>query len=93
MKKNEKKKIPIVNWMFWKSASFFPNCFLIFTCSIALVKESCAPPNEQDAMFTLPPSKPIIAIGNPPLSSPSLLETGTLQFSKITALINEGKKK
>ena len=50
-------------------------------------KEEAAPPNEQLAMFNLPPSRPDKAILKPWPYLPIKLALGTLQSSRITKVV------
>ena len=50
-------------------------------------RQNCAPPSEQAAMLSRPPSSPAMAILKPSPSAPIRFAAGTRQFSNITIAV------
>ena len=71
----------------WKSESREPNCLRSRMYSMVRSRQNCAPPIEQAAMLSRPPSSPAIAILKPSPSLPIRFSTGTRQFSKFTIAV------
>ena len=76
-----------LNWRYWKSANFFPNCFLEWRYFLAASRQNVAPPKLQLPMLILPPSRAFIAILKPTPSGPILFFAGILTLSKVTRAV------
>jgi len=71
----------------WKSDTREPNCFRSRMYSTVRSRQNCAPPIEQAAMLSPPPSSPATAILNPSPSLPTRFSAGTRQLSNVTIAV------
>ncbi len=76
-----------LNWRYWKSDNFLPNCFRVVIYFLAAYRQKAAPPKLQLAILLLPPSNAFIAILNPIPSEPIKFAAGTLTLSKVTRAV------
>ena len=64
-----------------------PNCFRYLIYLVVVSRQTAAPPSEQLAILSLPPSKPYSAILNPCPLEPIKFDFGTFTSSKLTTLV------
>ena len=78
-----------LNWMAWCFESGLPNAWRSFAYEREASRHACASPTDRAAIAIRPPVSVCRNCRYPPPRSPSMLSSGTAQFSKLNGWVSD----